>query len=390
VVLGVAAIALVLAGIAVAPRAARHRHHHHAVAARIPRPAPATTPAPHTGTTESKYLAPAEAAYARARDWWDPRRGWYRQFLPGTGTGAATMWGIVHLFGATSAIAIADPRPANVAAARSFARGAERYWDPDLRPVPGYGPSPGDRGTHAWFDDEAWWSVAFFDAYRATGDRRFLRDAARALAFVDSGWDPRSGGIYWDTNRTFKASESLAGATLTAAGLYQATRDPHDLALAKRYIGWADAHIRGPDGLYGGRSTPAGPMPYVEGPMAEAMLRLCRATGRHAWCAEGERVMRAAARRFRTLTMGPQYDALYIRAVLEVYRLDHDPRWYRVAAHAADRALANAADPSGREMRTWSGLPIGSIGTPSGKLQTHAATTSVFAWMAAAKPPAGR
>jgi uncharacterized protein YyaL (SSP411 family) len=298
------------------------------------------------------------------------------------------MWGIVHQFEATSAIAMADPTSANVAAARSFANAAERYWDPNLRPVPGYAPSPGGRGTHAWYDDEAWWGVAFFDAYRATGDRHFLDSAARSLAFVDSGWDPRSGGIYWDTNRTFKASESLAGATLIAAGLYQETHDPHDLALARKYIAWADANIRGSDGLYGGRSTPAGPMPYVEGPMAEAFLRLCRATGHRSYCSAGERVMRAAADRFPTLEMGPQYDALYVRAVLEVYRLDHNPRWYRIAADAADRALANAADGSGREMRTWDGRPISAIGTPTGKLQTHAATTSVFAWLADATPPA--
>jgi Glycosyl hydrolase family 76 len=334
------------------------------------------------------WLAVAEAAYARSQAWWDPRTGWYRQFLPGAGQGAATMWGIVHLFDAASALAIADPTPRHVAAARAFAAGAERYWDPNLPPTGGYGPSPGGRGTHAWYDDEAWWGVAFLDAYRATHERRLLASAARALAFMDSGWDPRAGGIWWDTNRTFKASESLAGATLTAAGLYQSTHDPHDLALAEKYLHWANRTIRGRDGLYGGRSTPAGPMPYVEGPLAEAELRLCRATGRHAWCTAGERLMRATADRFRTLTMGPQYDAIYVRSVLQVYSLDHHPRWYAIAARAADAARAHAANAAGLEMRTWDGRPIGAIGTPAGKLQTHAATTSVFAWMAAARPPA--
>jgi uncharacterized protein YyaL (SSP411 family) len=370
----------VVAGIAVAGHAQPPQHR--AAAAELRRPQR------RARVANASWLATAEAAYARSRAWWNPQTGWYRQFLPGYGNGNATMWGIVHLFEATSALAIADPSSANVTAARQFGDAAERYWDPNLSP-PGYGPSPGDRSTHAWYDDEAWWGVALFDAYRATGDRRFLRAAARALAFVDSGWDPRGGGIYWDTKRTFKSSESLAGATLTAAGLYQVTRDPHDLALAEKYIAWANSHIRGRDGLYGGRSTPAGPMPYVEGPMAEAMLRLCKATGRHSYCSAGEQVMRAAAARFPAPDMGPQYDALYIRAVLEIYRIDHDPRWYRYALDAADRARADAADPDGLELRTWDGMPISSIGTAPGKLQTHAATTSVFAWMAAAQSQPG-
>jgi hypothetical protein len=341
-----------------------------------------------TARTPQHYLAGAEAAYGRSRAWWDPRRGWYRQFLPGHGRSLATMWGIVHLFGATNAIALADPTPAHRAAARRFADGAERYWNPELRPVPAYGPSPIGLGPHrrTWYDDEAWWGVAFWDAYRATHDRRYLRSAARSLRFIDSGWDPRRGGIYWDTRHTFKASESLAGGTLTAAGLYETTHDPHYLALARKYIGWADRTIKAKDGLYGGRSTPAVPMAYVEGPMAEALVRLCHATGRRSYCAEGERLMRATANHFRVLRQGPQMDAVYIRSVVELYRLDHNPRWYRIATTAANEAIAHAADAHGRYLKMWDGRPIRVIGTPPGKLQIHAATTSVLAWVAAAHP----
>jgi len=85
--------------------------------------------------------------------------------------------------------------------------------------------------------------------------------------------------------------------------------------------------------------------------------------------------------------MGPQFDALYVRAVLEIYKMDHNPRWYRIAADAAAQARAHAHDSSGLEMRMWDGRPISVLGTPAGKLQTHAATTSLFAWMADAAPP---
>jgi uncharacterized protein YyaL (SSP411 family) len=92
-------------------------------------------------------------------------------------------------------------------------------------------------------------------------------------------------------------------------------------------------------------------------------------------------------KRFPVLTMGPQYDSLYVRALLELYRYDGRRRWYHVAAAATDRALRNSRSAGGLYLRTWSGRPITSIGTDPGKLQTHAATTSVAAWMAAARQP---
>ena len=254
----------------------------------------------------------------------------------------ATNWGIVHLFGAVDALAIADPTPAHKSAVRAFAKGAERYWNPDLRPVPGYGPYPGNRGAghRTWYDDEGWWGIALYDAFRATGDRRYLRSADRALAFLDSGWDPRAGGIYWDSNRTFMASESLVGATLLAAYLYRETGAPKYLTLVTKYTSWADRRLRGSDGLYRSRPTSDGvPMPYVEGPMATALVVICKATGDRSRCAKGEDLADRTAARFPKLTMGPQYDAMYVRALLELYRLDGNRRWYDIAAAATDRAM---------------------------------------------------
>src|SRR4051794_38260726 len=321
----------------------------------------------------SRDLAVPRHGIARAHAWWDPRRGWYRQYLPKTGhTRRASLWGIVHLFGAYNAVALADPTPAHVAADRRFAIGAEQYWNTDLEPVPGYSPVPVGQTGHTWFDDEGWWGVAQFDAYRATHDRRFLADAARSLRFVDSGWDPVAGGIWWNDLRRFKASEGLAGGTLTAAGLYEVTHESRYLAVARKYIAWADRTIRAPDGLYGARSSPRRPMPYVEGAMAEAFLRLCHATGRQVYCRKGEDLLRATAARFPKLTMGPPYDALYLRSLVEAYRIDHDPRWYGIAAAVGAQALRHAARADGLLLRNWDGRPIGVTGTPPGRLQTHA------------------
>jgi rhamnogalacturonyl hydrolase YesR len=352
------------------------------VMARSPsRPAVATT-------GKTKYLQPAEQAVARSHRWWDSKRGWYLEQLGGGPF--ATLWGVVHLFEATDAVAIADPTPAHIAAVRAFARGADRYWNGNLQPVPGYSSSRGTRDPHhrTWYDDNGWWGMAYYDAYRATGDRSYLVPMQRALTFLDSGWDPQKGGIWWNTDRTFKAGESLAGATWLAARLYAITRDPTYLAMANKYINWADTDFKGEDGLYDRNEVDPTPMPYVEGPMAVAFVVLCQSTGNQAYCAEGEELADRAAKRFPTLTMGPQYDAMYVLALLELYGLDHNPRWYRIAKAATDRAMVNARTAGGYYMHAWDGRPMSTVHTPRGKLQTHAATASVIAWMAATPPPA--
>jgi uncharacterized protein YyaL (SSP411 family) len=339
----------------------------------------------------TSFLQAASDGVARANAWWDPRKHWYRQQLGGGPL--ATNWGSVHLFSAIDALAIADPTPARRAAVRAFARGAERYWNPDLRPVPGYGPYPGNHGANhlSWYDDEGWWGIAFYDAFRATGDRRYLASADRALAFLDSGWDPKAGGIYWSTTRSFKASESLVGATLLAAYLYRETHAPKYLALTGKYIAWADKRLLGKDGLYVSRPG-AGkgvPMPYIEGPMANAFAVLCHSGGPQAYCARAEDLANRTVARFTTLNMGPQYDSIYIRSLLDLYTLDGNRRWYDVAKAATVRAMGAAKDKSGNGLytRTWQGRSITSIGTAPRKLQTHAATTSAIAWLAATHAP---
>jgi uncharacterized protein YyaL (SSP411 family) len=351
---------------------------------------PAQGAAAASAPARADYLQAAAVGRARSRVWWDGKRDWYRERLGDRSKyPLATIWGVVPLFEATNALAIADPSPSRRAAVRAFAKGAERYWNPHLRPVPGYAPYPGNRGARdrAWYDDNGWWGIAFYDAYRATGDTRYLGSAKRALTFVDSGWDRRRGGVWWDTRHSHKAGESLAAGTLLAASLYNATRSPRYLAIARKYIGWADRDFRGDDGLYDRHERDDTPMPYVQGPMFAALALLCEGSGDQAYCQEAEELADASTRRFPKLTMGPQYDAVYVRALLELYRHDRNPRWYSIAAATADRAMANGRAGNGLYLNNWDGGSMRTLQTKLGMLQTHAATTSVMAWMAAADPP---
>lgn len=362
-----------------------------ALCAALAAAAPASAGTERLSRAQATFLGFANGGVSKAGLWWDGRRHWYRDRLYSHKRyPLATVWSAFPLFETLDAVAIADPSPAHLKAVANFAKGAERYWNGNLKPVPGYAPYPGDRSAHerTWFDDNGWWGIGFYDAYRATHDKRFLADAKRALVFINNaGWDRGGGGLWWSTLHEHKAGESLAAGTFLAASLYHETGDAYYLAVAQKFIGWADSRFTNGDGLYDRREDDETPMPYVQGPMFAAFAALCEATGDSDWCNRAETLAQASVKRFPVLDMGPQYDAIYLRSLLELYRVDHDPRWYGIVQDNAGKALDGAQDSRGLFLRGWDGSAIGALGIAPNMLQTHAATASVFAWMATAPPP---
>lgn len=351
-------------------------------------PAAASVPRP----VQKSFLVLALDGVHRADDgWWDAKEHWYRERLPKRLRTTVTLWGSVHLFEAVAAVELVSPTLGHVQRVRAFARGAERYWNPDLGPRGGFGPGIGQRGAwrQAWFDDNGWWGLAFLDAYRATRDPRWLWDARRAYAYIAlAGWDPVHGGIWWSNRHDFKAGESLATATLLAVQLYGFTHQQYYLDAARQFVDWGRTHTwNASDGLYGRHETDQTSMPYVQAPMAAADVALCHLLLDQSLCDRGEAVADAAARRFPRLQMGPQYDAMYLRWLLYLYALDHNPRWYWIARAEAARARANAGDGRGRWLRAWDGSSMWRHGGDPSELQPHAATTMLFAWLAATPLP---
>jgi hypothetical protein len=344
---------------------------------------------------QQRYLALAQSGVARAQqEWRDRRLGWYdarlhdRDRYP-----LATIWDIVPLFESLDAIAIAQPTSANKGAVRRFAAGAERYLNRGLHPMPGFSPYPGDRlaSTQTWFDDNGWWGIAFFNAYRATGARRYLADAERALRYLAAvGWDPRAGGIWWNTRHPYKAGEALASATLLATLIYQQTGSSFALAQAHRLLAWANTSGFSPaDGLYSASDTDTTPIDYIQAPLIYAQAALCAtAAGTPADCERAERLKATALDRFsHLLDFSPQFDAIYLQWMLALYAQDHDPVLYQLAADNARNAQSRAANREGLYLLSWNGEALPAQYAVPGMLQTQAATTSLFAWLAVYPPP---
>jgi hypothetical protein len=357
--------------------------------------APVARGAAQLGGAQQRYLQLAQSGVARAQQRWRNRRlGWYdarlhdRDRYP-----LATIWDIVPLFQALDAIAIAQPSASNRRAVARFAAGAERYLNRGLRPLPGYSPYPGDRAaqTKTWFDDNGWWGLAFMNAYRATGTRRYLVDAERALRYIAAvGWDPAAGGIWWNTRHPYKAGEALASATLLATLIYEQTRSPSALAQARRFLAWANTSGFSPaDGLYAASNIDTTPIDYIQAPLIYAQAVLCAVAGTPDDCARAEALKTTALDRFGyLLDFSPQYDAIYLQWMLALYSRDHDAVLYRLAADNARNAQSRALNGEGLYLLSWNGHALPPSYAVPGMLQTQAATTSLFAWLAVYPPPA--
>ncbi len=321
--------------------------------------------------------------------WWNPQLGWYndrtddQDHLP-----LATLWSAYPLFEATNAVAVAHPTAANKAAVTTFASYAEKYWDPNIGKTGAYiyYPTVKDPGWDAYLDDNGWWGLAFLDAYRATGNKRWLKDAQKALVFMDRyGWDKRAGGMWWDVDQHKKTSEGLAAATLIAAKLYVLTHKPSYLALAKKYLAWANAKTRNPaqHNLYGRSDTDGTVMNYVEAMFVAAHVELCVGTKQKSYCAKAEQLANASLQEFPVdADWAPETDSIYLRWMLDLYEQDHNPRWYALVYRNAQRAVASARDDQGLWSLRWDGT-----WTKPGMLRTQAGTLSLLAWTAAVKPP---
>ncbi len=338
------------------------------------------------GASASAYLALAEAGVGRAEQLWGNRRlGWYDERLGDHDPyPLATIWGATPLFEALDAIALAAPTAAHRAALSAFANKAERYYDRGLRPKAGFAPYLGDRGqVRTWFDDNGWWGLAFFDAFRATGQVRYLHDAERAFAFIAArGWDAAGGGgFWWNTSHPYIAGEPLAAGALLGALLFQRTGRQVYRSEVEKFLTWADRNFLTEDRLYRRTGSDTTPTPYIEGPLVEAHQILCE-TGVLSACARARELADACWQRFQDrLTMGPQFDTIYLHWMLVYSTQTGDGRWPALAGEMAAQAQSRARDGNGLYLRAWDGGPITEHQAQPNMLQTDAATLELFAWL---------
>jgi predicted alpha-1,6-mannanase (GH76 family) len=112
--------------------------------------------------------------------------------------------------------------------------------------------------THArfinpYYDDNAWWALAWIAAYDLTAESRYLTAARTIFAFNTKGWEPGTcgGGLVWNTKTAWKNAITNALFLLLAAQLHQRTAEDHGyLDWARREWDWFSASgLINPGGL---------------------------------------------------------------------------------------------------------------------------------------------
>ena len=346
---------------------------------------PAAQGARGKNRTDTFLNAAQQGLLAVRTHWWNAQAGWYNDTYNGQPPAMplARLWSAYPLFETLVGVDLAQPTSATKAALTSFAdQAATLYWNPNVKPVGGYGYYPGMRSGDAnvYYDDSGWWGLSFIDTYRATHNEKYLADAKRAMKFiVGSGWDAsHGGGVWWDTFHHHKTIEPLAAAVMIGTRLYVANHDTWALGWAEKLLAWANAHsFDRARGLYKRSATDSTDMDYVQGLMVTANWELCKALHRPAMCTKARQVANASLRQFPSdLNWAPMYDVVYLQWMLQYYRESGDARFYDLAAHNAARALASVNE-SGYYLNRWDGTPL------ADGLGEEASNLELFAWMAA-------
>jgi hypothetical protein len=338
--------------------------------------------APQAATAQPlDYMTLAEHGIAEGGSW--RSGGWYCEYLGCTGPyPLLTIWGDVRMFESVDALEITAPSAAHRARVDRFARESESYWNPYLN---GYAPYPGDRyrGAEAWFDDNGWLGVAFVQAYRATGEHRYLHDAQRAFNFVATqGWDA-GGGMWWNTTHPYHAGEALAADSLLGMLLYQIDHDGFQLGEARKFIDWGNAHDVGFRGLYLSGGPHSTVIDYVEAPLIYAQYLLCQASGQNSYCAHAAEQARSMTEIYGVeYNFTPLYDSIFMEWMMAYGKAVGEHHWLEVAQVNAAHAAQHAANGRGLWLGSWWGGPITDSQTVPGMFRTMAGTTSLFAWLA--------
>lgn len=214
---------------------------------------------------------------------------------------------------------------------------------------PGYDSSISDPSHHGtYYDDDAWTDLDFLTAYDLTKSEVWLNKASDLFAFLETGI-AKTGGVYWNTDRTRRTISSTAPTIEAALRLYAITEQPHYLEIAMELYNWVQAHLMLKSGLYADHVRTNGTVDrsiwsYNQGAMIGAGVLMYQSTGNKIYLKRAERTASAMAKLWsgseaRALHNPTVFNAIYFRGLLRLAEVDPAAAdWRKQAQNYANAA----------------------------------------------------
>jgi predicted alpha-1,6-mannanase (GH76 family) len=234
--------------------------------------------------------------------------------------------------------------------------------------------------VNMFFDDNGWWGLAWVAAYDLTGELRYL-DAARAIFARNlDGWDGAcGGGLWWNTERTYKNAITNELFLTLAAQLHQRTpADGEYLSWALQAWKWLTARaLIGPGGLVNDGLTAdcanngGTPWTYNQGVILGGLAVLHDVTGDRDYLRHGEFIADAALGGLtssRGILTEPceaaaggcngdatQFKGIFARYLHEFYLRSGKPAYREFLLANADSVWDNARNSDDQFGLSWGG-----------------------------------
>ncbi len=324
-----------------------------------------------SGSARANYMAKAETQ----TDWiqsyyFDAQANLYRPTFPAPTSGLPyeVTWGNGVQFSAL--VGATRYKPAKYKPLLyAFSKGIYKYWD-HWAAIPGFDAwfsSPGN--SDKYYDDNAWLTLGFTEAYRVTKDASFLTWAKQVHHFVLSGQDDKlGGGIYWyQKTRDSKNTCINAPAAVGALALYD-LGDKSQLTEAQQLVTWTNSKLQDPtDGLFWDNINLNGQIgkmkwTYNTALMIRANVGLWRDTKNPKYLADARREGDSSLTYFvdpetGAFKDGAKFNHLLSESLIVLYEATHDLKYLNAVRRDADYGYRYVRDPKGGYWNDWKNQP---------------------------------
>lgn len=243
------------------------------------------------------------------------------------------------------------------------------YWN-TIGPVPGYDSEHRPQVQTRYYDDNCWIVIGLIDACKLNPNPQLLSRIKETYRYIFSGEDKAlGGGIYWreitGPGRKSKNTCSNAPAAVAALKMYELTGERSYLEDGKRIMAWLKPNLQDPaDHLFwDNKSVNSGRISrtkftYNSGMPIQAWVLLYRHTHDAQYLKEAQATASSAIQHWfdpvqGNMRDGGEFSFTLTEALMRLSEADGNPQWRECAKRTALFVHNQGKDANGRYPARW-------------------------------------